>query len=494
MTLTKRKSFKLGDIVRRFGGELIGDPGIRIRQVATLESARSTDITFVAQTQLSVAARSRPRRAQSYCGPDARDATSLPRIVCANPYAVLRQGCGVCSIRRAPWLPGVHKSAVVDKSARVGEISEHRRLRGHRRRRDKSVIGAIIGPGCFVGDNAVVGAGRRGCMPTLPSITSASIGARCIVHSGAVIGSDGFGIAKEDGVWKKIPQIGRVIIGDDVEIGANTTIDRGALDDTVIGDGVKLDNQIQIAHNVQIGANTAIAACIGIAGSAKIGRNCALGGASMIYGHITIADNVNVSAGTLIMKSLDEPGTYTGVYPFSSHQRWLKNAAHLRQLDDLVKRVRELEGRLGQGRGEANMSSMDIHQILEYLPHRYPFLLVDRVVSCEPGKSIVAIKNVTINEHFFTGHFPHHPVMPGVLIIEALAQAAAILTFKTHGHKTDDNSIYYFVGIDNARFKKPVIPGDTLELHAELKRFTRGIWWFDTHATSGRSSGRPKPN
>ncbi|MBI4190565.1 MAG: 3-hydroxyacyl-ACP dehydratase FabZ [Betaproteobacteria bacterium] len=125
---------------------------------------------------------------------------------------------------------------------------------------------------------------------------------------------------------------------------------------------------------------------------------------------------------------------------------------------------------------------MDIHQILEYLPHRYPFLLVDRVVSCEPGKRIVAVKNVTINEPFFAGHFPHHPVMPGVLIIEALAQAAAILTFSAHNHKADDTLVYYFVGIDKARFKKPVIPGDVLELNAEIKRFARGIWWFSAHA------------
>jgi 3-hydroxyacyl-[acyl-carrier-protein] dehydratase len=131
------------------------------------------------------------------------------------------------------------------------------------------------------------------------------------------------------------------------------------------------------------------------------------------------------------------------------------------------------------------MSGMDIHQILQFLPHRYPFLLVDRVLSYEAGKNIVAVKNVTINEPFFNGHFPHHPVMPGVLIIEALAQAAAILTFKTHGHKADDNSVYYFVGIDKARFKKPVMPGDTLELHAEIKRFTRGIWWFSARAMVG---------
>lgn len=125
---------------------------------------------------------------------------------------------------------------------------------------------------------------------------------------------------------------------------------------------------------------------------------------------------------------------------------------------------------------------MDIHQILDHLPHRYPFLLVDRVLSCEPGKNIVALKNVTINEHFFAGHFPHHPVMPGVLIIEALAQTAAILTFRTHDHKADDNSVYYFVGIDKARFKRPVTPGDALHLHVELKRFARGIWWFAAQA------------
>lgn len=128
---------------------------------------------------------------------------------------------------------------------------------------------------------------------------------------------------------------------------------------------------------------------------------------------------------------------------------------------------------------------MDIHRILEYLPHRYPFLLVDRVLACDPGKRIKAIKNVTINEQFFSGHFPHHPVMPGVLIIEALAQTAAILTFKTHDHKADDNSVYYFVGIDKARFKKPVTPGDTLEMNAEITRFARGIWWFKAHATVG---------
>jgi UDP-3-O-[3-hydroxymyristoyl] glucosamine N-acyltransferase len=344
MTLSKRKSFRLGEIVKRLGGELIGDAGVRIRQVATLESAQSTDITFLTQSRF-LPQLDQTQAGAVILGPEARDASRLPRIISPNPYAYFAR---VSAFLNPPAVtePGVHESAVVDKSARVAgsasigacavigrdvQIAEH----------------AIVGPGCYIGAAASIGAGSR-LHANVTVYHDCRIGARCIVHSGAVIGSDGFGIAKDGGVWEKIPQIGRALIGDDVEIGANTTIDRGALDDTVIEDGVKLDNQIHIAHNVRIGANTAIAACVGIAGSAKIGRNCALGGAAMIYGHITLADNVNVSAGTLIMKSLDKPGTYTGVYPFSSHQRWLRNAVHLRQLDDLAKRVRELESRLGK--------------------------------------------------------------------------------------------------------------------------------------------------
>jgi UDP-3-O-[3-hydroxymyristoyl] glucosamine N-acyltransferase len=159
-----------------------------------------------------------------------------------------------------------------------------------------------------------------------------SLGKRVILHSGVVIGADGFGIAREEGRWVKIPQIGAVRIGDDVEIGANTTVDRGALDDTVIEEGAKLDNQIQVGHNVRIGAHTAIAACTGIAGSADIGRHCTIGGAAMIHGHIKIADHVHVSAGTLISRSLPKPGTYTGIYPFDEHEAWKRGAARLRRL------------------------------------------------------------------------------------------------------------------------------------------------------------------
>src|SRR2546426_959416 len=171
------------------------------------------------------------------------------------------------------------------------------------------------------------------------------IGARAIVHSGAVIGADGFGIAREGEGWVKIPQIGRVVIGDDVEIGANTTIDRGALDDTVLEEGVKLDNQIQIGHNVRVGAHTAMAGCVAVAGSADIGKRCTLGAAAVILGHLSIADHVTISAAAVVTKSITRAGTYTGVLPSAPSREWAKTVAHLRSLDRLVRRIRELEKR-----------------------------------------------------------------------------------------------------------------------------------------------------
>lgn len=345
--LEKRKAFTLGQIVRRLGGELIGSADIRIHQVAALESAGAGEITFVAQSRY-LAQLGKTGASAVIVGTDARDATRLPRIVVGNPYAYYALVAGLLNPAEAVR-PGIHRSAVVEKSARVAKSAQ---IGPHAVIAKGAQIGArvVIGAGCFVGANSRVGADTR-LYANVTVYHNCVIGLRGIVHSGAVIGSDGFGIANDGGVWKKIPQIGGVHIGDDVEIGANTTIDRGALENTVIGNGVKLDNLIQIAHNVSIGDHTAIAACAGIAGSAKIGKNCALGGASMIYGHITLGDHINVSAGTLVMKSLDQPGTYTGVYPFSEHKRWLKNASNLRRLDELVARVRDLENRLEQTEG-----------------------------------------------------------------------------------------------------------------------------------------------
>ena len=210
-------------------------------------------------------------------------------------------------------------------------------------------IGArtVIGANCVIGDGARVGAD---CVlhANVTLYHRCEVGDRAILHSGCVVGSDGFGFAPNEGRWEKIPQIGRVLIGDDVEVGACTTIDRGALEDTVIEEGVKLDNLIQVAHNVHIGAHTVIAGCTGIAGSAKIGRNCMIGGAAMIIGHIEIADGTRISTNTLITKSLPKAGSYTSTMPFSEHETWQKNAVHMRNLDKLVKRIKQLETRLNE--------------------------------------------------------------------------------------------------------------------------------------------------
>jgi UDP-3-O-[3-hydroxymyristoyl] glucosamine N-acyltransferase len=205
-------------------------------------------------------------------------------------------------------------------------------------------IGAacVIMEGCSIGAGVTIGENVR-LYPRVVIYHGCVLGNNIIAHSGVVIGADGFGIAMEEGRWLKIPQIGRVVIGNDVEIGANTTIDRGALDDTVIEEGVKLDNQIQIAHNVRIGAHTAIAGCVGIAGSATIGKYCRIGGSAGILGHLQIADYVEIASFTLIGKSIREKGSYSGIFPFSSNQEWRKNAAHLRHLDKLADRIKQLE-------------------------------------------------------------------------------------------------------------------------------------------------------
>jgi UDP-3-O-[3-hydroxymyristoyl] glucosamine N-acyltransferase len=199
--------------------------------------------------------------------------------------------------------------------------------------------GAQIGDDCHLYPNAVV---YHGCV----------LGDRVRLHGGTVIGADGFGLAMHEGRWVKIPQVGRVVLGDDVEIGANSTIDRGTLDDTVIEEGVKIDNLVQIGHNCRVGANTAIAACVGIAGSTRIGCRCRIGGAAMIQGHIEICDDVTISAATAIMKSIRVPGIYTSIHPFQEHREWIRNAAHLRHMDSLVDRIKALEKRLRELEGQ----------------------------------------------------------------------------------------------------------------------------------------------
>jgi UDP-3-O-[3-hydroxymyristoyl] glucosamine N-acyltransferase len=302
--------FTLGEIASRLGGRVAGDAQRLIRQVGSLEHAGPDQITFLSDGRHS-AKLAATRAAAVILAPENAKLTALPRILAAKPYAYFAKVSQLFNplVRQDA---GVHPTAVVAKSAKLGN-------------------NVSIGAGCVVGDGVAIG--DDSCLyPRVVIYPNCSLGKRVILHSGAVIGADGFGIAPEEGRWVKIPQIGGVRIGDDVEIGANTTIDRGALDDTVIEEGVKLDNQIQVAHNVRIGAHTAIAACTGIAGSADIGRHCIIGGAAMIHGHIKIADHVKVSAGTLISRSLTKPGTYTGIYPFDEHEAWKRSAVQLRRL------------------------------------------------------------------------------------------------------------------------------------------------------------------
>jgi UDP-3-O-[3-hydroxymyristoyl] glucosamine N-acyltransferase len=334
-------SYSLREITRLLGGEVVGDPGIEVRRVATLENAAPDSIAFLANARYLGQLRA-TRAGAVIVGESGRGATRLPRIVCANPYAYYARVSALFNPAPAAR-PGVDPAAVVDGTARVAPDAEIGPC---------AVIGpgaeigagCAIGAGCVIGEGVVVGPGSR-LYANVTVYHGCVIGSGVVLHSGVVIGADGFGLALDAGRWIKVPQIGGVQIGNDVEIGANTTVDRGAIDDTVIEDGVKLDNQIQVGHNVRIGAHTVIAGCTGIAGSTRIGRHCRIGGASAIAGHITIADGVDISGSTAVTRSIDRPGTYTGVYAFEPHREWLRNAAQLRHLGELARRVRALEKR-----------------------------------------------------------------------------------------------------------------------------------------------------
>ena len=337
-------STRLGDLVDSLGGELIGDPALVITGIAPLDTAGPSHVTFLSNPKLRAQAaqtgaaalilsRAEHERLPAYGG---------ARIVADNPYAYFARAAQFFAALTAPVAtPGIHSGACVDPSASVATTASI----GHGVTVEAgAAIGehCVIGAGCFIGRNAKVGAHTL-FHPNVTFLSDCHIGERGIIQSGAVIGGDGFGFANDKGHWIKIPQTGGVRIGNDVEIGANTTVDRGALHHTVIEDGVKLDNQIQIAHNCVIGAHTAMAGCVGVAGSAKIGKHCTFGGAAMVLGHLTIADNVHISSGSLVSRSISEPGQYTGFYPLAKNADWEKTAAVVRQLDAMRDRVRELE-------------------------------------------------------------------------------------------------------------------------------------------------------
>ncbi len=335
--------FALGEIASHLGGELIGDPGLRITRIGPLESATPSTISFLSNPRYE------PQLAQSNAGcvivaPAMRDAAAArgAAIVLPDPYLGFARLTQWWAARTRPDVAhGVHPSAVIDPGAMLGEgvsvgplaVVEAGAHIG---------VGAVIGAQAFVGAGAVVGEFTR-LAPRVVIGAGCRIGTRGLLHSGVVIGADGFGFAPSEGRWEKIEQLGAVCIGDDVEIGANTCIDRGALDDTVIEDGVKLDNLIQIGHNVRIGAHTAMAGCVGVAGSAVIGAHCTVGGGAVVLGHLRLADHVHISAASVVMRSIHKPGLYSGVFPIDENPAWEKNAATLRQLHALRERIRALE-------------------------------------------------------------------------------------------------------------------------------------------------------
>jgi UDP-3-O-[3-hydroxymyristoyl] glucosamine N-acyltransferase len=336
---------RLGELVERFGGQLAGDPNLEVTGIAPLDGAGASHISFLSNSRL------RAQAAQSAAGAlivSPLDDTTVAatyrgaRIVTTNPYAYFARAAQYfASQDEIVPQPGIDPSARVAAGA---EIDPGAHIGPHVTVESGAVIkaGAVIEAGCFVGRDAVIGEGTR-LFANATFHARCIIGARGIVHSGAVIGTDGFGFARENGAYIKIPQTGRVVIGDDVDIGANTTVDRGALEDTVIEDGVKLDNQIQIGHNVHIGAHTAMAGCVGVAGSAKIGKHCTFGGAAMVLGHLTIADNVHISSGSMVSRSVLEAGQYTGFYPLAKNSEWEKSAAIVRNLATMRDKIRALE-------------------------------------------------------------------------------------------------------------------------------------------------------
>lgn len=332
----------LVELRQHLGGQVRGDEHVSVSGVASLEHAESGQLSFLASPKsLAQASRS---RASALIVPD-NLAQALPQacLAVANPHVAFARAAAL--LHPQPSLPpGIHPGADIAEDVFIGA----------------EVIvdaGAVIGPGahigarCRIGAHAVIGAGARlgeDCQlhPRSTVQYGCVLGKRVILQPGCVIGADGFGLAWDNDHWVKVPQVGRVVLGDDVEVGANTTIDRGALDDTVIEEGVKLDNLIQIAHNCRIGRHTAIAGCAGIAGSTRIGAYCQIGGAAMIVGHIEICDRVIVSGGSLVAKDIREPGTYTSVLPLMRHRDWLRNAAHVRHLDALAQRIKRLESLL----------------------------------------------------------------------------------------------------------------------------------------------------
>ena len=334
----------LAELARRFGGEIRGDASRAIAAVAPLDRAQAQELAYVVGAEYR-AALNATRAGAVLMSPALASAFAGTAWLVDEPRLVFAQVANLLH-PRPTFAGGVHPTAAVAADAECAAsafIDAHAVVAAGARIGERVFVGA----GCYVGAGTVIGDDSY-LAPRVTVLADCRIGVRCIFQSGAVIGADGFGYAHAGTRWVKIPQLGRVVIGDDVEIGANTTVDRGALSDTVIGNGVKLDNLIQIAHNVQIGDDTAMAACVGVAGSARIGRRCTVGGGAGILGHLAIADDVHITATSLVSKTIEAAGEYSSTMPALPASAWRKTVARLRHLDELARRIKSLEQKISQ--------------------------------------------------------------------------------------------------------------------------------------------------
>ena len=337
-------SCRLGDLAESLGAGLRGDPDIVIERVAALYAAGPGDVTFLSNR------RYRPYLKDTQAGavilaPRFADDCPVSALVLDNPYLGYARAVELLS-PPPETVPDIALSAVIDPDA---EVARDASIGHHCVVETGASVGAgtSLGPGSFLGRYSSIGPfGRIAARVVI--CENVTIGERAVIHPGVVIGADGFGLANDDGVWVKIPQLGGVRIGDDVEIGANTTVDRGALEDTVIEDGVKFDNLIQIGHNVHVGAHTAIAAGVAVGGSTRIGSRCTIGGAASIAGHLEIADDVHITATSAVPKSIPRAGVYSSGMPVRESRVWRRNVARLGQLDGMARRLRTLEGKLDE--------------------------------------------------------------------------------------------------------------------------------------------------
>jgi UDP-3-O-[3-hydroxymyristoyl] glucosamine N-acyltransferase len=515
-------AYRLAELAELVGGRVEGDPERRVEAIRALESAGAGDLSFVTLPRHRARAMASAAGALLVGEDLAAAFAQAPGSAGADLLVVADAGQALARLLElfhpaAPRAPGVHPTAIVEAGAAVDPAAHLGPYAvigaGSRIGAGAAVLAhAAVGRGCTVGERALI-------HPHAVLYDSTEVGAGCIVHSGVVLGGDGFGYVTRGGRHHKLPQVGRVVLEDEVEVGPNTTIDRATLGETRVGAGTKIDNQVMLGHNVQVGRGSLLCAQVGIAGSTCIGDGVVLGARVGAVDHVEIGNGVQAAAGTDIFESLPA-GAVVGGSPAHPVGRWRRQLVLLWKLEEMFRRLRALERRpattarretvshddhdedtpmpklepgprpaaaaVGDAAAAAAAAAPEgtaaplaapitpqgIEWILSMLPHRYPMLLVDRVIENLPRQRLVAIKNVTINEPFFAGHFPGKPVMPGVLLIEAMAQAGALMLLQLVEER--GGKLLYLTGISDAKFRRPVVPGDQLRFEIDVVRIRSG--------------------